>query len=157
LLLTGVCRRTLDFAPLHAITAPVAGTGKSLLVDLTSILLTGPPAPVISAEIDDAEFEKRLKCRTFHTGIIMDTSRRKILALFGLGPAALVSGTAAASDPRTLQRNAKSFDLAAHKRLQNALAFVKSVNNDLRLYGLPPLDDGYVMRALAQASRTYLA
>jgi hypothetical protein len=60
LLLTGVCRRTLDFAPLHAITAPVAGTGKSLLVDLTSILLTGQPAPVISAEIDDAEFEKRL-------------------------------------------------------------------------------------------------
>ena len=38
-----------------------------------------------------------------------------------------------------------------------ALAFVKSVNNDLRLYGLPPLDDGYVMRALGQASRTYLA
>ncbi len=31
LLLTGVCRRTLDFAPLHAITAPAAGTGKSLL------------------------------------------------------------------------------------------------------------------------------
>jgi len=51
----------------------------------------------------------------------------------------------------------KSFDAAAHERLQNALAFVKSVNNDLRLYGLPPLDDGYVMRALGQASRTYLA
>ncbi len=87
----------------------------------------------------------------------MHTSRRKILALFGLGPAALISGTAAASDPRTLQRNVKPFDAAAHKRLQNALAFVKSVNNDLRLYGLPPLDDGYVMRALGQASRTYLA
>ena len=81
----------------------------------------------------------------------MDTSRRKILALFGLGPVALVSGTAAASDPRTLQRNAKPFDVAAHRRLQNALTFVKSVNNDLRLYGLPPLDDGYVMRALGQA------
>ena len=27
LLLTGVCRRTLDFAPLHAITAPAPGTG----------------------------------------------------------------------------------------------------------------------------------
>ena len=87
----------------------------------------------------------------------MDTSRRKVLALFGLGPAALVSDTAAALDPRTLQRNVKPFDVAAHKRLQNALAFVKSVNNDLRLYGLPPLDDGYVMRALGQASRTYLA
>ena len=59
LLLTGVCRRTLDFAPLHAITAPAAGTGKSLLVDLVAILLTGEPAPVISSEIDTAEFEKR--------------------------------------------------------------------------------------------------
>jgi putative DNA primase/helicase len=49
LLLTGVCRKTLDFAPLHAITAPAAGTGKSLLIDLASILLTGQPAPVISA------------------------------------------------------------------------------------------------------------
>ena len=86
----------------------------------------------------------------------MDTSRRKILALFGLGPA-LVSGAAMASDPRTLLRNVKPLDVAAHNRLQNALAFVKSVNNDLRLYGLPPLDDGYVMRALGQASRTYLA
>ena len=45
---------------MHALTAPAAGTGKSLLVDLVSILLTGQPAPVISAEIDDAEFEKRL-------------------------------------------------------------------------------------------------
>jgi hypothetical protein len=60
LLLTGVCRRTLDFAPLHAITAPAPGTGKSLLIDLASILLSGQPAPVLSAEIDAAEFEKRL-------------------------------------------------------------------------------------------------
>jgi hypothetical protein len=86
----------------------------------------------------------------------MDLSRRETLALLGLGPAALVSGTVAASDATTLQ-NVKPIDAAAHKRQQNALAFVKSVNNDLQLYGLPPLDDGYVMRALSQASRTYLA
>jgi putative DNA primase/helicase len=60
LLLTGVCRRTLDFAPLHAMTSPAPGTGKSLLVDLASILLSGQPAPVLSAESDAAEFEKRL-------------------------------------------------------------------------------------------------
>jgi hypothetical protein len=86
----------------------------------------------------------------------MDTSRREMLALFGLGPAALISGTAVASDGKTLQQNVKPIDVASHERQQNALAFVKSVNNDLRLYGLPPLDDGYVMRALGQASRTYL-
>ena len=77
----------------------------------------------------------------------MDTSRRKTLTLFGLGSAALVSGTAA--DAWALQRNPS--DAAAYERRQNVLAFVKSVNNDFLLHGLPPLDDGYVMLALGQA------
>jgi len=77
----------------------------------------------------------------------MDTSRRKTLTLFGLGSAALVSGTAA--DAWASQRNPS--DAAAYERRQNVLAFVKSVNNDFLLHGLPPLDDGYVMRALGQA------
>jgi hypothetical protein len=84
----------------------------------------------------------------------MDTSRRKMLALFGLAPAALVSGAAAASDAGVLQRNVKPLDAATHRRLQNALAFVKSVSKDFQLHGLPPLDDGYVTRALGRASRT---
>lgn len=79
----------------------------------------------------------------------MDTSRRKTLTLFGLGSAALVSGTAA--DAWTLHGNAKPFDATTHERRQNALAFVQSVNSDLLRYGLPPLDDGYVLRALGQA------
>ena len=79
----------------------------------------------------------------------MDTSRRKTLTLFGLGSAALVSGTAA--DAWASQRNAEPPDAAAYERRQNVLAFVKSVNNDFLLHGLPPLDDGYVMRALGQA------
>jgi len=112
-----------------------------------------PKTSAFTRLVDVLKTNKLTSC----TGAIMDTSRRKILALFGLGPAALVSGTATASEPRTLLRNVKPLDVAAHNRLQNALAFVKSVNNDLRLYGMPPLDDGYVMRALGQASRTYLA
>jgi hypothetical protein len=79
----------------------------------------------------------------------MDTSRRKTLTLFGLGSAALVSGTAAGL--AAAQPNATSFDAAAHERRQNVLAFVNSVNSDLLRYGLPPLDDGYVLRALGQA------
>jgi hypothetical protein len=39
---------------------PAAGTGKSLLVDLASILLSGQDAPVISVETGKEEFEKRL-------------------------------------------------------------------------------------------------
>jgi hypothetical protein len=51
----------------------------------------------------------------------------------------------------TLQQNASALDAATHERRQNALAFVQSVNSDLLRYGLPPLDDSYVLRALGQA------
>jgi len=79
----------------------------------------------------------------------MDTSRRKVLALVGLGSAVFASG--AAADPATLKRSVQLLDAAAQKRRQDALAFVNSVNSDFLLFGLPPLDDGYVSRALGQA------
>jgi putative DNA primase/helicase len=60
LFLTALCRRALDYAPLHGLSSPAAGTGKSMLVDLTSILLCGQDAPVISTETSKEEFEKRL-------------------------------------------------------------------------------------------------
>ena len=47
-------------APLHAIRANTAGTGKSYLGDLTSALCTGRPCPVVAAGSDDAETDKRL-------------------------------------------------------------------------------------------------
>jgi len=83
----------------------------------------------------------------------MNTSRRKLLALFGLGPVALASPAAAASasNLEAVQRNLMLYDAAARERRQHALAFVKSVNDDFLRYGLPPLDDGYIMRALGQA------
>jgi putative DNA primase/helicase len=58
--LTAFDRRAMKVAPLHGFSSPVAGTGKSLLVDLISILLTGHPAPVISQGKSEEEFEKRL-------------------------------------------------------------------------------------------------
>ena len=58
--LTGVCRKALDFAPLHGISATAAGTGKSMLVDLCSILMSGCEAPVISIDSKPDEVEKRL-------------------------------------------------------------------------------------------------
>jgi hypothetical protein len=58
--LTGLCRRVLDFAPLHGMSATAAGTGKSLLVDLASILMSGREAPVISIDSSREEIEKRL-------------------------------------------------------------------------------------------------
>jgi putative DNA primase/helicase len=60
LFLTAFCRRTLDHAPMHGISSPAAGTGKSLLVDLGSILTSGQDAPVISPGRNEEELEKRL-------------------------------------------------------------------------------------------------
>ncbi len=46
--------------PLHAFTAPTAGSGKGLLVDLTSIITTGHPSLPVSAPRDDEEMRKRI-------------------------------------------------------------------------------------------------
>jgi hypothetical protein len=63
--LTAFDRRSMPTAPLHAFTSPVAGTGKSLLVDIISMLATGQPAPVIGQSKDDVELEKR-----FHSALL---------------------------------------------------------------------------------------
>jgi putative DNA primase/helicase len=62
-ILTAVVRRALPVAPMHAFTAPTAGTGKSLIVDIASMIATGERAAVTSLGRDkygDAELEKRL-------------------------------------------------------------------------------------------------
>ena len=79
----------------------------------------------------------------------MDTSRRDIIARIGLGSAAVVSSVAA--DAATLKPITRLVDAAtAHQRRQDVLTFVRSVNSDFARYGLPPLDEGYVLRALGQ-------
>jgi hypothetical protein len=59
-MLTALDRRAMSTAPLFAYTAPAAGTGKSLLTDLSSILAIGRAMPVISQGRTEEEFEKRL-------------------------------------------------------------------------------------------------
>ena len=59
-ILTAILRRSLPTAPLHAFTAPVPGSGKSMLVDLASIIATGRTAGVIAQGKTEEELEKRL-------------------------------------------------------------------------------------------------
>ena len=58
--LTAMTRRVLPSAPLFAVTAPAAGTGKSLLAESIMAIATGARASVLSLVEDDAENEKRL-------------------------------------------------------------------------------------------------
>lgn len=58
--LTGLSRHLFPTAPMFGFSAPVAGAGKSLLVDLCSIIVTGRPAAVLSTGKTEEELEKRL-------------------------------------------------------------------------------------------------
>jgi len=59
-ILTALDRRGMDVAPLHAFTAPAAGTGKGLLVDIIAMLATGRPMPTIDQSRHDDELKKCL-------------------------------------------------------------------------------------------------
>jgi putative DNA primase/helicase len=59
-LLTAHDRHAMSTAPLHGFSSPTAGTGKSLLVDLGSVLMSGQPAPVIAQARTEEETDKRL-------------------------------------------------------------------------------------------------
>ena len=59
-ILTALCRRSLPTAPLHAFRARSAGTGKTLIGDIVSMVATGHVAPVTAQAHDELEFEKRL-------------------------------------------------------------------------------------------------
>jgi putative DNA primase/helicase len=59
-ILSALDRRAVPTTPLHGFSAPVAGSGKSMLVDLASMIATGRRAPVIDQSKDDAETDKRL-------------------------------------------------------------------------------------------------
>lgn len=62
-IITAVTRRGMDVAPLHGFDAPVAGSGKSKLTDIASVIATGWPAAVTGVGHDgrsNAELEKRL-------------------------------------------------------------------------------------------------
>jgi hypothetical protein len=59
-ILTALVRRSLPTSPLHGFNAPTAGSGKSMLVDLASLIATARPAPVIAQGKSEEEMEKRL-------------------------------------------------------------------------------------------------
>lgn len=58
--LTGLIRRTLPAAPLHGFDAPTAGTGKTLVCNVVSVIVTGQRATVITFGKNDEEFKKLL-------------------------------------------------------------------------------------------------
>lgn len=59
-ILTPVARAAMAVSPLHVVSAPSPGSGKSFLVDLCSAVISGTVAPVMTAGKSEDETEKRL-------------------------------------------------------------------------------------------------
>ena len=59
-IITALLRPTLRAAPAHTFSAPAAGTGKSLLVDVIAIIATGSPCPVQAQGATKEEADKRI-------------------------------------------------------------------------------------------------
>jgi putative DNA primase/helicase len=70
-ILSALDRRAMDAAPMHAFSAPVAGSGKTMLVDLCSMIATGRKAPVLDQSKDDLETDKRLVAALLRGGAII--------------------------------------------------------------------------------------
>lgn len=68
--LSGLLNVTLR-APLHAVSGPSKGTGKSLLNDVISIIVTGTPCPVIAQGGTREELEKRLGAAVLHGATLL--------------------------------------------------------------------------------------
>jgi putative DNA primase/helicase len=60
MLMTPVLRGAFSVVPLHAVTAPGAGTGKSYLANIASVIATGERCAVKAASPNPEETEKRL-------------------------------------------------------------------------------------------------
>ena len=58
--LTGLVRRTLSAAPVHGVSAPTPGTGKSLAVQVAAMTVIGRPITAMSQGASEEEDEKRL-------------------------------------------------------------------------------------------------
>lgn len=59
-IMTGLLRKLLPSAPMFAITASTAGTGKTLLAEVVAIIATGRRPPVVSLGSDENELAKRI-------------------------------------------------------------------------------------------------
>jgi putative DNA primase/helicase len=62
-ILTACVRRSLPTAPLHAFTAPTAGSGKGKLVDIACVIATGYRASALGSGGREEELEKRLAAK----------------------------------------------------------------------------------------------
>jgi hypothetical protein len=70
-IISAVDRRSVPNTPMHGYSAPVAGSGKTMLVDTCSMIAIGRAAPVIDQSRNQEELEKRLVAAMLRGGLIL--------------------------------------------------------------------------------------
>jgi putative DNA primase/helicase len=60
LMMSGVLRGAVPKAPVHLLSAPASGSGKSFIVDLANMIAVGKKCPVVVATKDTVERDKRI-------------------------------------------------------------------------------------------------
>jgi putative DNA primase/helicase len=60
LIFSTILRGAFETTPLHILVSPSAGTGKSFIVDIASLIATGGRCAVVAATQDDEELDKRI-------------------------------------------------------------------------------------------------
>ena len=73
-IVTPIVRGCMTTSPMHVITAPTAGSGKSYLCDLAAAPVLGDACPVMSAQCNTEEMEKRIgaKLMSGHPIVCLD-------------------------------------------------------------------------------------
>jgi hypothetical protein len=125
-LLTVIARPGLiGLAPMHAYSAPEAGTGKSYLADLVVLLATGRFAAAINAGKDEEELEKRLD------GLLLKSINNVVISnIYDAIESAKLSDMLSR---RRLHVRMLGGNSAKHMRTIENSAFVQATGNNLKI------------------------
>jgi hypothetical protein len=170
LILTAIVRSGLPTAPMHGFDAPVAGAGKSKLVDIASILATGHEAGVTAQGEDREEAEKRLSsllmrgdpiialdnCETALEGVLINqTLTQTRVELRILGVSKIVTARCASLLTATGNNLVVKGDLT--RRAVIGKLDPKVERPELRQYDYDPIEDAKANRSeLVAAALTIL-
>ena len=80
--MTPVVRAACGCAPVHATTAPAAGTGKSYISEIAAAIALGQPCPIVPVGVESIEFEKRFNAHLM-AGTTMLTLDNMLVGLTG--------------------------------------------------------------------------
>jgi putative DNA primase/helicase len=174
-MMTPVLRAAMAVAPMHVVTAPEAGTGKSYLLDVASMVATGHGCAVIAVSPNERETESRLvgAALSGHPIIALDNvssllmgdflcqvTERPLLRLRPLGTSEKVIVT----NSFTVFANGNNLVIGADavRRIVQAMLDANLENPDDRIFKGDPIaavraDRGAYVAAVLTIARAYVA